>query len=593
MINRKMIQWGTGAYCLGALGCLGWLLAIPRDPSGGLLFGYSGLRLLLAALLLGDGLLWAGLFSQVRSEGRFSGEIIAAVDEIRTQSFWFWASLLGAWVLAFAVLHWRFAPAQYLAALERLQPILVYLLAVFSGGLLLSLSGPEGQERRENAAWFFVFLLIGFYFIAARFYAGVNVQHEISDQGTFINFARLARESNFSYTGGRNFMPLYPFVQALFINSAAPDAAAFEVGKLVNTLLSMLLLGGLYTALRRALRPAAAGLLALVAAFSLFIYKAAYFQPELLYYFWAFLAFWGMAKLLGGGDPRWAIGAGAVLALAHYTKASTLPALAAFGSVALLKLGNSLTARFRSELGDGEVRRQVLSMILVVVVYLGVLSPYLLESKRVYGQYFYNVNTTFYAWYDHFSEAREGTQAHGDRVGWPDMPADEIPSPGKYLREHSAAQIIGRIRRGLANQASNLANTFALVSYPLLMAAVGATAAWAWRVELRKWLEGRFFQLLFGALYLGGYLLLFAWYGAIAGYADQRLTYGLVIPMLFGIFVALEGMGARVKEFRWRGADGDGRAWLNRAYGLVMVVLAVDILFHLPAALSRFDWYGK
>jgi hypothetical protein len=39
--------------------------------------------------------------------------------------------------------------------------------------------------------------------------------------------------------------------------------------------------------------------------------------------------------------------------------------------------------------------------------------------------------------------------------------------------------------------------------------------------------------------------------------------------------------------------SGDGRAWLNRAYGLVLAVLVVDVLFHVPAALNRFDWYGK
>ena len=41
------------------------------------------------------------------------------------------------------------------------------------------------------------------------------------------------------------------------------------------------------------------------------------------------------------------------------------------------------------------VRIRVGTLALCVGVYLMVLSPYLMTSKRVFGQYFYNVNSTF------------------------------------------------------------------------------------------------------------------------------------------------------------------------------------------------------
>ena len=37
------------------------------------------------------------------------------------------------------------------------------------------------------------------------------------------------------------------------------------------------------------------------------------------------------------------------------------------------------------------------------------LGPYLSTSKRVFGQYFYNVNSTFYMWYDDWPHASVGT----------------------------------------------------------------------------------------------------------------------------------------------------------------------------------------
>ena len=87
------------------------------------------------------------------------------------------------------------------------------------------------------------------------------------------------------------------------------------------------------------------------------------------------------------------------------------------------------------------------------MAFLAVLSPYLLNSKRVFGHYFYNVNSTFYVWYDDWPAASQGTYQHGDGVGWPKMPASEIPSMGKYLREHSAGQIATRIKDGLTEMA--------------------------------------------------------------------------------------------------------------------------------------------
>ena len=86
---------------------------------------------------------------------------------------------------------------------------------------------------------------------------------------------------NFSYTGDHNRMPGYPFLQALFYRAGMSDAEFFDQGKQINILLSISLLAGLLWIFRRYLPRFESVLLILIIAFSLFIFKAPYFQADL------------------------------------------------------------------------------------------------------------------------------------------------------------------------------------------------------------------------------------------------------------------------------------------------------------------------
>jgi hypothetical protein len=119
------------------------------------------------------------------------------------------------------------------------------------------------------------------------------------------------------------------------------------------------------------------------------------------------------------------------------------------------------------------------------------------------------------------------------------MPEDQIPSAAWYLRNHDATEIGARLWRGVQSQASNLWHTFSMVSYPLLLAALVALAAWANQPRARELWRRNWPLIGFVALMWGGYLVAYAWYGPIADYADQRFTYSLMLPMLFAGFVAL------------------------------------------------------
>src|SRR5207302_5269504 len=90
---------------------------------------------------------------------------------------------------------------------------------------------------------------------------------------------------------------------------------------------------------------------------------------------------------------------------------------------------------------------------------------YLAANKRAFGSYFYNVNTTFYVWYDDWPQASTGTIKHGDGVGWPDMPVDELPSASRYWREHTIEQIARRVAGGFHDMFDRSYNTYWYLKY--------------------------------------------------------------------------------------------------------------------------------
>ena len=70
------------------------------------------------------------------------------------------------------------------------------------------------------------------------------------------------------------------------------------------------------------------------------------------------------------------------------------------------------------------------------VCFLAVVYPYIANSQRVFGQYLFNQNTTFYIWYDSGAEARAVMLPHTDDEGRVSLPVEQLPSPGQVL-EHA------------------------------------------------------------------------------------------------------------------------------------------------------------
>src|SRR5438067_2025550 len=98
------------------------------------------------------------------------------------------------------------------------------------------------------------------------------------DQSAYLEDAKAIRQMHFAFVGGRNRMPLYPGLMSLFYKPGMTDSQFFAVGKKVGVGLSLLVLLAALFIFSRYIRFFHAFLLIHIAAFTVFVYKAPYFQ---------------------------------------------------------------------------------------------------------------------------------------------------------------------------------------------------------------------------------------------------------------------------------------------------------------------------
>lgn len=273
-----------------------------------------------------------------------------------------------------------------------------------------------------------------------------------------------------------------------------------------------------------------------------------------------------------------AILTGVVAGLAHLTKASILPGLAIFIVVAGIKWV-WVTLQSRHSSGDAIpsmfILSQLISALLVGVFFLIIVFPYINTSKRVFGHYFYNVNSTFYIWYDSWEEAKQGTRAHGDRVGWPDMPPEEIPSMSRYLRQHTLLQIIDRFIDGGERVQHNVENSYGYFKYiEIYLCLLIIAFLRSWRRAYQA-VKSNIFLCLFLAIYFASYILLYFWYAPIV--SNNRLILAQFIPFMFTVSYGIQAL-LIPSRLSARGRSMDSLVIINLA---ILPIVIADIYFVL------------
>jgi hypothetical protein len=239
--------------------------------------------------------------------------------------------------------------------------------------------------------------------------------------------------------------------------------------------------------------------------------------------------------LLGGG----------LMALTYLTKASVLPALVLFLLCVLLQVFLYLQGQQAEK-----AKKQLLSGVLLLATFLLVISPYITNSKLVFGQYFYNVNTTFYIWYDSWAEIETGTKAYGDRLQWPDMPPEDLPTAANYLRSHTTADILTRFGFGSLGVLGNMLYSYGYFKYWLGLAVFLFVVMIVDRQRTSLLMRTQPVVIFFLAAYFCGYLLLYFWFGPIM--AGNRLILAQFLPFMFAALYGLQRYySALVRVPKW------------------------------------------
>lgn len=385
-----------------------------------------------------------------------------------------------------------------------------------------------------------------------------------------------------SLIGDRNRMPLYAGFLALLYDPSISDDQFFVLAKSWNIRLSVGLLAILAVLFSWRLPPIVATNLTLIAAFGVFIYRAGYAQAELLFYFLFLVAFVNLCRALDEGrtpvvQSSLAVAGGLVAGLAYLTKASALPLIGVFLVVVAVRELAVLTTHIREGNVEAPVRvmRRLVAPMLLIAVFLAVLAPYLATNKLAFGRYFYNVHSTFYTWYDDWPQASVGTVLHGDGVGWPAMPERDIPTPMKYWRAHTVAQILARIGGGFEDMVVRSYTTFWYFKYVVLYLAIAAALVAARPRAVIELVGSRPALVAFLVLYALVYLVGTAFYEPVSGTGTTRLLLTHVMPLLFVLSAFFSHPS--VADTRWNVAGVV--VTLHHVHLLVSTTLALDVVF--------------
>jgi hypothetical protein len=372
---------------------------------------------------------------------------------------------------------------------------------------ILSVYGLEAQARREV----------------------IVTPANQSDQAAYLAYAKQMHDSGYTVVGRRNRMPVFPFLLSLIYRPGLSETQFLTRAQSFNINLSILILLLLFLIFRKFFPTFYALALLVMTGFGVFVYRSGLVQTEVLFYFLSFCSFLLLVRMLTA--PRWwlAIFSGAATGLAHLTKASVLPAL---GLWAVVFLGQSFW-EYRAQSDTrlrGALRRFGL-LLLVIGTFGTVIFPYIRTSKQIFGHYFYNVNSTFYMWCDSWPEAVAFTKAYDNSAGGRDFPLDQVPSPGKYWREHSAAQVAYRLGHGLKTLVTRSAKATGYYKFVLLFILTAAVLASPRHQLARRSIAGKPFAAIFCFLFFLSYVLLYAWYDAIV--SDSRFILSLFLPFIF------------------------------------------------------------
>jgi len=299
----------------------------------------------------------------------------------------------------------------------------------------------EDIENNKSSNFYFYTLI--FIFLSAAFFLALNFSpYPEYDELAYIDHVKkISQSDRYWYLGDRNRMPIFNYILFISYSPNFTEVIQYRVFQLTNiifvTFFSIFYLSYLKN------RFVSNVIFLQFSSFSLFLPIICYIHDvvvEPIFYvifavFFVFtLDFLKVFNLLNS------VKFGFLAAFLYLIKATGL-------SIFVISIFFIIIKKI---LEKEKIINIFKNIVLSIVSFLIICSPYMYENYQKFDKnFFYNVNTTFYIWYDSWEEVETGTKAYGDRIGYPAMPEEDIPSLKKYLSTHSNQQIYERFRNGL------------------------------------------------------------------------------------------------------------------------------------------------
>ena len=266
------------------------------------------------------------------------------------------------------------------------------------------------------------------------------------DQGSFMNYARNLKSTDYNFPYERARMPLYPTLLTFFFEEPISDEALAKIGRRLSMIIALIMLGIIFFIFTRHAGLFDSFVAASVIAFTAFVYKAPYVKPAPLVYGMGFLSFYLMVRLLLKPSYGTALMFGLCSGVSYWTKASELGSFYIYLMIFALLCGQLLLKRLFCDRNNLEknkkitalLKKYILCISLYLICFFSVIFPYILDNKRIFGRYFYNVNSTLYIWYTSWQDVKRGTGQF-----WEDVSADKTSWPGSSVERWEWPRLMG------------------------------------------------------------------------------------------------------------------------------------------------------
>jgi hypothetical protein len=433
--------------------------------------------------------------------------------------------------------------------------------------------------------------------------------------------------------------PLWPWVAAWFTDPghrlteadmADPGVseatrALFERGRWFHVFMTLAFLTVLGIAACRIFSLPAACNLVLLGGLGALLPRAAYFQPEPLYFVLFFLTWVACVSALKH-NSLWIYGVIGVLGgLAYLAKGSVSPLLGVFVGVSSLRcVWEIFAARRRGfTLTSANLwhwRNHLVGLVVLVAAHFMTVAPRLKDAYEKFGEPFFSYPGCW-MWMDTYAEAYEWMGRHNTRDKLAEVLPSERPSLPNYLRTHAREEIAARLWNGTfgpKNRETGVVGRVPEFFWPQQTKLIKNLEKWSgwrgileWRGLYLAWLGLILAGLLAAAaaapkaqhaghlifrhgsgtivLFVLGnfavYSLAYGFYAPIARGSGDRFMLSLYLPLVFSFIWGAESIVRRIRRRQ-------GSPWVTRVYLLAQWMLFAALVWRVVEILRLPKFYN-